>query len=38
VLTAAFPDDATVFLGAAAHGIYRRERVYPVLLPVVLTK
>jgi len=38
MLAVAFPDDATVFLGAAAHGIYRRERVYPVLLPVVLTK
>lgn len=35
---AAFPDGATVFLGTDNRGIYRRERVYTVALPVVLAR
>lgn len=32
----AYPDGETVFLGTSERGIYRRERIYTVLLPVAL--
>lgn len=35
---AAFPDGATVFVGTEGQGIYRRERVFTVSLPLVRTR
>ncbi len=37
-LVAADPVSGTVFLGTDAHGIYRRERVYSVALPLIVKK